>query len=62
MIHSQERTMTKEAEAARLALEHCGVVRVIGDMPGYLELYDAGVVAITPVDGNEDALDYRLAR
>ncbi|MGW8135403.1 hypothetical protein ACWGNZ_07165 [Sphingomonas zeae] len=54
--------MTKEAEQALIALEHCGVIRVRFDHPGYLELFDGGIATITPVDGDDDALDYRIAQ
>lgn len=54
--------MTKEAEAARLALEHCGVIRVRFDHPGYIALHEAGLATASPVDGDDDALDFRLAK
>lgn len=49
-----------EYEAA-LALTELGVIRVRFDHPGYIGLHEKGLVNASPVDGDEDALDYRLS-
>lgn len=53
--------MFEYTKAALRALRDCGVVRVRFDHPGYIALFEAGLATATPVDDDEDALDYRLA-
>lgn len=48
------------AVTAWRALLDCRVVRVRFDHPGFLALYDAELVDVSPVADDEDALDYRL--
>ena len=51
--------MTRAEVAAARALRDCGVIRVRFDHPGYISLYEKGLVRADPVDGDDDALDYR---
>lgn len=49
------------AVRALRALRDCGVIRTRFDHLGMIELHEMGIATATPVDDDEDALDYRLA-
>lgn len=53
--------LKEQRQQALLALKHCGVLRTCFDHEGLLSLYEDGQVRLTTVEGDDDALDWRLA-